>query len=200
MTSSPRISHPQFLALATIAGVLAWIPPAVYGQDSVLAPTQQPLPANVNPSVMTEINSIRQMMGGGVAEQLKGILPDPELGLQLEADFEKALRQQASQLNPGLATPGPSNPNRVRSLNSGGPPPQSPPVASQVPKLIHHHHRLRAAARQLELIAADLEDGELYQEADSLREQARAFWLKSRENRKSNPLPVPKQVGRGVGR
>jgi hypothetical protein len=42
--------------------------------------------------------------------------------------------------------------------------------------------QLRAAARRLEELAAELEVASLYEEADQIRNQAEKFWLKARKN------------------
>lgn len=101
--------------------------------------------------VVDQINSIRRQMGGGVASQLEGLFDDSEDGRQqLEREFKR-------RLNDLVATPRPA------------PAVQPAPLDGAMDRV---GASLRTAARQLDSVAADLEDVGLYTEADMIRTNA----------------------------
>ena len=101
--------------------------------------------------IVDQINEIRRQMGGGVAEQLKGMFDDSGRGVeQLQHDFETELNDLATA-----------------------------PRRTQVAKPLDYECEtsrmcvsLRKAARELDSVAADLEDIGLYKEADKIRASA----------------------------
>ena len=98
-------------------------------------------------------------MGGGVAEQLKGMFDDSGHGVeQLQRDFERELNDLATA------------PRRVQ-------------VAKALPSECETSRvceSLRKAARKLDSVAADLEDTGLYHEADRIRASAGELRLRAR--------------------
>lgn len=126
----------------------------------------------LDPAILSEIKAIRTRLGGGVAHQLEGIwdhsgLPDNPLltdadnaatgQLMLESAFDDEIKQLAG--------------NQDRS---GGP---AEPLAERQPSMAI---RLRAAARYLDLAAAELEEVSQFSHADELRRQAHMLRLQAR--------------------
>lgn len=108
-----------------------------------------------------QINEIRRQMGGGVAGQLEGLFDSPDQGRQqLQRQFDR-------QLNDLVGT-------------STSPP---VPAVQPLPPSGSSHSvcvTLRLAARELDSVAADLEDIALYAEADQIRGNARNLRLRAR--------------------
>ncbi|MDG1872857.1 MAG: hypothetical protein P8J27_03030 [Mariniblastus sp.] len=227
-----------------------------------IAQAKMPARSQTSPEashVVEDINGIRRLLGGGVAESLNGLIAnDQALRDAARKDFEDELlrlqTEQAALGNQGFlrqnrevsnplqsnpvagAAPGPSashgrlhspqrspslplNPaNAVHFSDFGNPEVrpkaginrgESPRFADQ-PRLIHRVNglnqdaparrfsgpqpsptrRLRESAVKLEQIAAQLEESELYEQADEIRVQAQNLWLKARE------MGVPPKGGR----
>lgn len=170
--------HPGLFWLLVCALCCASRP--LIAQESVLTPSVEQPSVGPNQALIEEIGALRQRLGGGLEEQLKGIISDVDLKTQLRNDFDQALIQQLNQKN------APSHgPNLVRSLGTESPSERRAPIDSVTSSLPKQTIALRAAARKMEIIAAELEGKGLFQEADSLRDRARVFWLKSRRLPKS---------------
>ena len=125
--------------------------------DSVVPafPAQPTVPPKISPAMMDEINAIRAQLGGGIGEQLKGMFDDDQ---ELNLEFQKQLKRQGQVKLPPSAT--------YRQVATE-PKSQAPPV----PRV----SRLRSVARLLDQAAADLEELEMYQDADRIREQAQQY-------------------------
>ncbi len=81
----------------------------------------------------------------------------------------------------------------VKAAAKPGVPPNSPPLKaannSGFPMVKRSSSdQLRAAARRLEELAAELEVADLYEEADQIRNQAGKFWLKARKTARGHSL------------
>jgi len=101
--------------------------------------------------MLDEINALRREMGGGVASQLEGLYDDSEDGRrQLQRAFDRGINGLMGTQRPASAVPLASSGGAVARVCAS----------------------LRKAARELDATAADLEDAELYTEADMVRSSA----------------------------
>jgi hypothetical protein len=152
------------------------------GSDSTAKESQQ-APAQqrelMDQKVIDQINAIRRQMGGGVADQLDGLFDDSEQGReQLQQEFNRELNQLVAKPRPAeVPTPVPAQPRTDAGNRSS--------VA------------LRNAARELDAVAADLEDAELYQAADGIRASAANLRSQARTMAFSRTAKA-KQSGRAV--
>lgn len=179
------------ILLIVMSCLSSWYGQATIAKQATPGPATAPTSdANLRPvdeKIIEEISAIRSRLGGGVADQLKGILPNSatsnaqeSLGAftsqQLQTEFESELRKLATQLDSG-------SPRAVSTLT----PPSQQTLGSvgpvdinrlgQPPKISVH---LRHAARNLETAAAALEEAERFSQADRLRESARQLWIEAR--------------------
>ena len=126
--------------------------------------------AEMDPAILKEIQAIRARLGGGVAEQLEGLLDRPAATqitkpterrnagrLMLEHVFNEEIKQLA-----GLQPPAPTRPESSAAGNTSV------------------SYRLRMAARYLDLAAAELEEVPEFVDADQLRQKAHLLRLKAR--------------------
>jgi TolA-binding protein len=178
----------EYRRLAAIVLVLLAAAPCSGQTESPAIPAasdqtaQQPEPALPAPSssaqvpdeVLDQINALREKMGGGVAEQLQGLFPDQQQGREsLQQDFNRRFQrlQSEEQAAPGqVVAPSLDTQN---SQQEGFPPTQR--VA------------LRLAARRLDVVAADLEDLDLYRQADQIRAHANRLRISARGPLLSSP-------------
>jgi len=135
----------------------------VFAQDKpVVAPSKPPV-QTTEPLAMTarqtltvnEIAALQARMGSGVAESLQGVVAgsDPH---QFFQDSLKKLVAQEKMATITLLPASPAGPNRDSQA------------------------ALRASARKLEGLAAELEQVQLYDKADELRGIASKYWLQAR--------------------
>jgi hypothetical protein len=171
LTQPPPVGHPIPI------GKQPELNPAPTVLDST------PNQALANEDLVNEIQAIRKQLGGSIAEQFNGLeLGKPGAPMSAQQVFNQELDRLAAQtLQPGGLPPSALAP-------AGHQPPVSQSNVSRPLKLRSPASdlerttvRLRQAARQLDEIAADLEDARLFQDADEIREQARRFWSKARE-------------------
>lgn len=140
------------------------------------ASRQAPTPQS---EMIDQINALRRQMGGGVADQLDGLFDDSEQGReQLQREFNRELNKLVAKPLPAeVVAPVPGD-SRKDAAN---------------PMCV----ALRNAARELDSVAADLEDAELYQTADRIR--ASAVNLRSQARKKVfNRTASARQPGRAV--
>ena len=141
-------------------------------------------PTLPNQDIVDEINAIRGQLGGGVAEQLKGLnLIGQGEGSGLVEEVQREFSQEVSRLAgegkrtfPQVQLPG------VGTIEPG--PIVTVSRAIGMPKRLEHYstaEKLRSVARRMEEIAADLEGVNFYQDADKIRGQAQLFWQKARQ-------------------
>ena len=156
---------------------------------AVVASQEQHAP--VDPKILKELSEIRARLGGGVAEQLKGIDTSETWKETAKRAYEEEIRRlaagQASSLKAStrpaetpLLQPIKANPQPEKrwTQDSGDASnsPASPNRGLSQDRICH----LRNAARHLEEMAANFELQGMYQEADEIREQAHRFWHKAR--------------------
>lgn len=141
-------------------------------QKSTEAPLAQlespPLDAPALPQLdaaqLEDIKNIRARLGGGVAEQFQGLTDDADpMGERL---FDSELRRVA-----GLPANEPETSTTTSRLAS------SPSSMLGAPEIA----TLRSAARHLDSAAADLEDINLYGQADMIRKQAAELRKRARQ-------------------
>lgn len=163
---------------------------AITGPATTQTDHTQTRHANLQPvdeKIIKEISAIRSRLGGGVADQLKGMLPDsatsnaqkPKGAIseqQMQAEFEAELRKLANRKDyhpprgvAALAAPPEKTLGTVGLINVN--------KSSQPSKLSNY---LRLAARNLETAAAALEEAKRFSQADELRESARQLWIEAR--------------------
>lgn len=188
------------IAATFFFGVLA------FGSGELTAQTEEPAPARSeilsrpDQNLIDEINAIRRQLGGGIAEELKGLNLGNHVENQLREDFDQELNRLAARRQAlsivGSPRLGPdrnkwhdsrndlfsgetseNNLNISRSVAPSGLTPIHPRTRISQSLQIK---KLRLSARRLDEIAAELEEVGLYEEADSIRGQARNFWLKAR--------------------
>ena len=158
------------LRLASPLMVFLVVAPNLQAQDKpVMAPAQAPVQVT-EPLTMTtqqtlevnELAALKAMMGGGATESLKGVVTgaDPE---QLFLESIKKLSAQGKMAAMTLP-PAPTSPLKRVSRSARG----TPQAA------------LRASAKKLEDLAADLERVQLYDKADELRAIAAKYWFEAR--------------------
>jgi hypothetical protein len=150
----------------------------------------------VDQAVIDDINQIRRQLGGGIGKELEGlnqIIKENPIsgGLWTTIDADELDAEFNNELERLVEKPEAASKSYSRNLSS-------PRSAVQT---------LRESARMLETIAANLEEVNHYAEADSLRGQARDFWLKARKQNtaastaarpkwmKPNLQARPKRVG-----
>ena len=147
----------------------------------------KPVPTAGQGQILDDINAIRNRLGGGVGETLKGMFPEPGgsiVGESAQAMFDESLKQltgaqptqatntKSLQLglgNGSIPQPG-SSLTRLSAPSPDALSPQSQKLAT-----------FRGAARKLDEAAADLEDVGAYDLADQIREQARALRQMARQ-------------------
>ncbi len=146
--------------------------------------TLVPVTETPKDQMISEINAIRNQLGGGIAEHLHEIfqdrMPVPFSAEHLQTEFDNELRKlnQLQASSQTLAKPvvldAPTQMNRHRFLSV---------VSDQVTATSAYLDPgpLRRAARHLESASAELETVGDYAEADKLREKAKSFWLKARQ-------------------
>ena len=193
-----RIIGPSVLAAIALISALSALSFAQQGKDRPVAPPANQ-PASPVPQApiqqpqqlsetLAEIEQLRRLMGP-VSARLKDLSP----GTQEQLD--KAFRNKVIEL---------SQPNKTKQpqLPTLQPKPSTPPIVRPIsgqvaypgrPQWVENHQShqhwdvLRNTARQLENMAADLEEHDLYEQADRLRDQAGDFWRMAR-------APSPKRA------
>lgn len=144
---------------------------SLQAQDSLLpAPTKKTvqttetltLPPGQFPE-SSDIAELRARLGIGIGEGLKGVVgnTDPD---QLFQESLKKLEAQQGRAITGLLPAGPTRPLKLSRKPTKS-------VAQAV---------LRASAKKLEGLAAELEQVQFYDKADQLREIAAKYWLQAR--------------------
>ena len=127
--------------------------------DATQINAKEPQVTDDQRQAIDQIKAIRRQMGGGVASQLEGLFEGSGQGREhLQREFDRQLK--------GLV----------------GSPPKVPAAQSEPATDSNHDicSTLRQAARELDSIAADVEDVQLYAEADQIRANAKILRLRAR--------------------
>ena len=117
-------------------------------------------------SELYEIAEVQKRMGGSVGERLEGVVPGANPNQQFRDSYKKFAAAQEKK-TPTTVTLLPAPP--TRPLGRCSKPDKS--VAQAV---------LRASAKKLEDLAAELEQVQFYDKADELRKMAAKYWLQAR--------------------
>lgn len=158
------------------------------------------LPATAREQQMIdEVLALRRQMGGGISEQLKDLnLGDGEFSPeQLARDELSRLAREESRLRPGKLTGSTNRPSGTLTME----PTDTDQIRPSVDRALQQpgsqfmagsmdrnptidpnaaRSSIRAAARQLEEAAAELENAQQYNEADKIRRIAGELWLRAR--------------------
>ena len=164
--------HLFFRLVCPLMGFLAFAVNLNAQDKPDLAPTKAPVQTTetlaARQAVEAELNEIaklQKIMGGSVAGSLKGVVPGANPKQQFRDSYIKfaATQEKKTATVPLLPAP----PTKTLGRSNG--PDKS--VAQAV---------LRASAKKLEDLAAELEQVQFYERADELRKMATKYWLQAR--------------------
>lgn len=85
------------LAARWMLAVFMFVPATLTAQSNDPPPIESTIHESANQAVIDEINAIRNQLGGGIGEQLKGLDLGNPLNAQLQNDFERELNRLATQ-------------------------------------------------------------------------------------------------------
>jgi len=188
------------IAATLFFGVVAYGSGVVTAQLDEPAPARSEIQSRPGQDLIDEINAIRRQLGGGIAEELKGLDLGNHVENQLREDFDQELNRlvtkrrtlsvagmpqshayrnkwQDSKIDPPSGETSKNDFSISRSSAPIGLNPTHP--VTRIPQSLQIK-KLRSSAHRLDEIAAELEEVGLYEEADSIRGQARNFWLNAR--------------------
>ena len=156
-----RLAYPLVVFLVIAANVQAQDKPVLAPAKPAMQTTET---LTLTPQQFLELREIESLRArrGGISERLRGITDaDPE------QQFHNSLIEKLASKKAATVTLGPAVPTRPLKRNKG------PATASA-------QAVLRASAKKLEDLAAELEQVPFYDEADELRGMAAKYWLQAR--------------------
>ena len=153
-------------------------------------PEQQPgqITENLTPvqtMSLGEIAWLRSRIGGGATESLKGFIPGTDPDQQVHEMIAKLVREQGSRVEQ-LPPPTDSMSTQATGVTGAAAGARSGLIfgdlnsGSQLANIDPEQRILRATAKQLEELAAKLEQAKFYDQADELRKTAAKYWVQAR--------------------
>ena len=160
-----RLVCPLMVFFAFAANLNAQDKPDLAQAKAPVQITETLAPQQAVESELNEIAELQEIMGGSVAERLKDVVPGANPNQQFRDSYKKFAAQE--EKTPTTVTLLPAPPTRPVGHSSR--------PAKSVAQAV-----LRASAKKLENLAAELEQVQFYDKADELRETAAKYWMQAR--------------------